>query len=271
MTELRQWVSLRGVTADGADPDADYVLQAGLTGIGGAPPRDPGDLALVGEDGSISGPDYRATRVITVPVLIKRFLDGGVVPDPEAAMRAYRYLARAWAPSGTDTEEELRIYLPGYGPSDDVARFYGRPRTDMAGDLSRLAYGTIKALGSFSALDPLAYGPEVVDSGSGTVNVTNDGDVATRRATLTITGSGGTPVVSNPQDGGGSVAWLTALANGAVRHVNLRTATVTDAGGIDRGSEVATASTYFVLQTGVNALELTGATSLSVTHQPAYN
>lgn len=261
------WAELDGVRIDGCDTTATYgILADSIGGLGFGETRSV-DLERVGDDGAESGTDRQQTRVVTIPVVIKAETPGGD-GDPREAMRALRLLKRAWRPTGD--EQMLRVGVPGVLPDADEVVFFGRPRGTMEVVLSRLAGGIVYARCTFHALDPRGYGAAETQSGSGTFTLTNDGDDVTPRAVLTLTGNGGTPTVTNNTDGGGAVGWSVPLANGAERLINLRTLQVTDGGGVDRAGEIASASTWFVLQPGANELVVSGGGAVEATLRPGY-
>jgi hypothetical protein len=255
---------LNGVTIDGADEEATYVLLADSIGGLGLPEPRVADLERTDDHGTVAGVDYTTSRVLRIPIAIK------AADDPEAAMVALRALKAAWKPTGP-TDDVLSITLPGYGPSDDVVRFFGRPRTTLEVNLSRLGLGVVYALATFVALDPIGYGPTEVTAGSGTFTVTNAGDATSKRATIEVVGNGGTPVLVNNSDGGADVRFSQALGGGSSWFIDLATRTVVDGSGNDVfPSNVLAASLWPRLVPGSNSLTLTGAGSASVSHRSGW-
>lgn len=256
--------ALNGVTIDGADPDATYVLLAdSISGLGLPEPK-VSNLDRADDHGAVAPRDYAQPRVLRIPTAVN------VPEDTRGAWQALRTLKRAWKPTGP-TDQELTVYAPGIGPTDDTLRFYGRPRTTLDVN-ARMAYaGIIYALASFDALDPIGYGPVEEASGSGTFTVTADGDERTERATVTITGNGGTPIISNATDGGGNVVFTQPLANGDTWVIDLKARTVVDGAGTDVfQGRVATSSLWFGLQPGANQLTLTGAASAAFSYRSGW-
>jgi hypothetical protein len=255
---------LNGVTIDGADEDATYVLLAdSISGLGLPEPRT-ADLDRADDHGSVAGQDFTQPRALRIPIAIN------TPDDPAAAWAALRALKAAWQPTGP-ADDLLSIYAPGIGPSDDTLRFFGRPRTALDVNLRMVHAGIIYALATFVALDPIGYGPTEADSGSGTFSVTNAGDARTERATITITGNGGTPTIANASDGGGNVLFTEALAGAATWVIDLRARTVVDGSGNDVfAGNVAPSSLWFGLQPGANQLTLTGAASAALSFRSGW-
>ena len=256
---MELWAELNGVRLDGCDPDAAiFVMEESIGGLGLGPTTST-DQARVSRDGAVSGTDRQGPRTIPVPLSI--YLED----DPAGAMRAFRSLKRAWRPSGD--EEVLRLHVPGILPEGDEAWFYGRPRGDLDPALRQLHAGQVYVRAQFVALDPVMYGPEEVQAGT---TLTNDGDTWTDRAVIEITGNGGTPSITNPDDGSGAIGWLAPLANAAVRLIDLRTFQVTDGAGVSKAGEVSSGSTWFTLQPGTNTLSVSGVGAVETTLRPGY-
>lgn len=255
---------LNGLTIDGADEDATYVLLAdSISGLG-LPETRVADLERADDHGSVAGQDFAQPRALRIPVAIN------TPEDPRAAWAALRALKVAWRPTGP-TDDVLAIYAPGIGPSDDTLRFHGRPRTALDVNLRMVHAGIIYALATFMALDPIGYGPAEADSGSGTFSVTNAGDARTERATIVITGNGGTPAIANATDGGGNVLFTQALPAAATWTIDLKARTVVDSAGDDVfPGNVAPSSLWFGLQPGANQLTLTGAASAALSFQSGW-
>jgi len=254
--EVNEWTGkLRGVSfGAGSSWEIDETGIAGL----GAPAPTENDVDRGDRDGTIGGLEVLPRRVLTIPLV-------GSFASPGAAWAAFATLKAAWRKSSG--EEALDLRLPGM--TSDGLRYYGRPR-GLLEDLAALKSSTIRTLATFHALDPLAYGPEVVAGPGTTVVVANPGAEDTDRVTLKVIGDGGTPTITNADDGGGSIVFSSSVANTDERRIDLRAHTVTDETGTDRYSEVLSASTWFVLRPGTNTLTVTGATSAEVTFRPAY-
>jgi hypothetical protein len=259
-----QEATLNGVTADGADPDAVIqVVSPGISGLG-APDIDASDLNVAAEHGSVTGVDYAGPRTLRVPMVVQ------VADEPDLAVEAWRDLQTAWRPAAED--QRLDVKVPGIGPVDGVLSFFGRPRSGLEPRLQYVHAGIIFCQGTFVALDPIGYGPAETSSGSGTIVVVNSGDVASRRATVTITGNGGAPKLVNVNDGGTFVEFGATLAGAATWDVDLLAKTVVDSAGNDvyAAADVLSTSTWPRLQPGSNSLVLTGAASASVLYRDGY-
>ena len=260
-----QRVTLNGVVVDGADVDATYkILQPGITGLGAPDTASGSDLNVAAEHGSVTGADYTGTRTLRVPMVVH------VPEEPELAMDAWRDIQTAWAPAATD--QELLVKIPGIGPVDGTVSFFGRPRGSLEPRLQNLNAGVVFCQGTFVALDPVGYGPEQTAAGSGTVIVVNIGDVASRRATITITGNGSAPRIANIDDGGTFVEFGATLPGATTWAVDLLAKTVVDAAGADvyAAADVLSSSTWPRLVPGSNSLTITGAASASVAYRDGY-
>jgi hypothetical protein len=259
-----QQITLNGVLVDGADPTATYqILQPGISGLG-APDVAGGDLNVAAEHGSVKGADYTGTRTLRVPMVVQ------VENEPGLVMDAWRDLQTAWAPAAGD--QELLVKIPGIGPIDGTITFFGRPRGSLEPKLEYLNAGIVFCQGTFVALDPIGYGPEETETDSGTVLVTNIGDVASRRAVVTLAGNGGTPKIENVNDGGTFVEFGATLGGGSSWAVDLLAKTVVDGSGVDvyAAADVLSSSTWPRLVPGSNSLVITGAASASVTYRDGY-
>lgn len=254
---MTQVVTFRSLTI--GDCDEDYVLALpGVSGLGIPDVKILSEIPRYGDHGFVSGPDYLGQRTIGIPVSIHR------KDDPSAAMIDFRALKTAWQP--TTYDEILSITIAGYGPSDDTVRFYGRPRNAIDVDLSRHYTGTINALATFVALDPVGYGPEETDPlSTGSNTVTNPGDAPTARAILSLTGNGGTPVITNQSLGGRAILFQDPIPSSETWTIDLLRQTVRDASGDDQFSTISPASTWFHLGAGDNTLVLSGVASGSIT------
>lgn len=272
-----QTATLNGVTIDGTDPAAGLtgyaLMESGIQGLGWAEHNAFNDLPRVAGHGVVPGRDYMLPRVLRIPTVIHRRLTNAPdEPDPEAAMVAAAALKAAWAPRDDGVNQALSIYVPGIGGSGvDTLVYYGRPRGTLEMNLSRYAHGTVYMLPTFVATDPIAYGAASVTAGSGTFTVTNSGGLVSQRATITLTGNDGTPVLTNNDDSGRNITFGTVLATGETWTVDLAARTVVDSGGSDVfASNVLNASQWFGFQPGDNELVLSGASGASVSLQDAY-
>ena len=237
----------------------DWQIDApGITGLG-IPTARTRDAERGAGHGDVGGDDVLPRRILTVPLV-------GFFATPGDAWTAFETdLKVAWAESIVD--EALDLRLPGMPTTG--RRFYGRPR-GVDEDLADLKSSTIRGLCTFEALDPFGYGDEEFETGSGTFDVVNAGTASTDRVVLTITGNGGAPKIVNANDDGGDVTFAETLAGGAVRVVDLRAHTITDAGGTDAYDELAPGTLWTVLHPGTNSLTLTGAASVDVAFRPAF-
>lgn len=233
------------------------IDEPGISGLGIPSPRTR-DGERGDRDGDVGGDDVLPRRILSIPLIYSG-------ASPGAAWQALEEdLKVGFAESIVDEPLDLRLEgMPTTG-----RRFYGRPR-GVSEDLSSLKSGTIRALCTYEALDPLAYGDEVSSGAqSGTFVVTNAGTKATDRAILTIVGNGGTPRIVNNSDDGGDVRFGEAVSG--TRVVDLRAHTVVDGSGNDAYDELSSSSLWFELLAGGNSLTLTGATSVAVVHRPAF-
>lgn len=238
---------------------SDWQIDApGISGLG-IPTARTRDAERGSNAGDVGGDDVLPKRVLYVPLV-------GVFADPGAAWNAFETeLKTAWAESIVD--EVLDLRLPGMPTTG--RRFYGRAR-GLEEDLEDLKSSTIRALCTFEALDPYGYGDEELVSDSGTFDVVNGGTATTDRVVFAITGNGGTPKIVNADDDGGDVTFAEPLAGGALRIIDLRAHTITDAGGVDAYEDLAPGSLWTALHRGTNTLTLTGAASVDVTFRPAF-
>lgn len=254
---MTQTVTFRNLIIGGCDED--FVLAApGISGLGIPDVKILAELPKYGDHGFISGGDFLSQRILGIPIMIHRR------SDPATAMAAFRTLKTAWRPASSN--EMLSIHSIGYGPSDSTVRFFGRPRTAIDVDLSLHFTGTINALATFVALDPVGYGPEQTNAlvaGANTVN--NPGDAPTSRVTISLTGNGNTPSLTNPTLGGRTILFQNPIPNGETWVIDLFEQTVIDGSGDDRFSTISPASTWFHLGAGDNTLVLAGVGSGSIT------
>lgn len=239
--------------------DTDYPGLGGIRGLGVPEPRRSDQQRGQG-DGDARGPDRYPARTLTMPVVVLGDTDDDTWGN-------YRALAVAWQRSQTDLELQLR--LPG--SAQTVVSYFGRP-SGLPGDPHGLRTNTLATAAEFRC-DPYAYGAEVVsavDAASPlTITAANLGDLGadTDRAVLTLVTAGGTPTITNTTTGG-VIAFATAVTGTYV--LDLRAQTVTKA-SVAKDHELSAASTWFALAGGVdNVIAFTGATSLQITHRPAF-
>ena len=259
-----QRVTMNGVVIDGGDTTATYqIVRPGIGGLG-APDDTSSDLNVAAEHGSVTGADYAGPRPLRIPMVTQ------VEAEPELAMTAWRDLQTAWVPAAAD--QELKVTIPGIGPATGSLTFFGRPRGSIEPRLEYLYAGIIFSRGQFVALDPIGYGPLETTAGSGTIVVVNSGDVASRRAPITIPANGSAPKIVNTTDGGTCVEFGATLAGATTWAVDLLAKTVVDASGNDvySAADVLSTSTWPRLVPGSNSLVLTGAASASVAHRDGY-
>jgi hypothetical protein len=234
----------------------NYPGIGGIRGLGILEPRR-SDQARGHRDGDARGPDRYPARNLFAPV--------EVIGDTPALVWAnYRALAVAWRRS--DVDLELAVRIPG--GAETSLSFFGRP-TGLPGDPHGLK-GHLTTAAEFRC-DPLAYGAPVVsatDSSSPlTITAATLGEADTDRAVLTVVAAGGTPVVTNTTTGG-VISFAGAVTGTYV--IDLRAQTVTKA-GVNRDQDITAGSPWFDLAGGVNnVITFTGATSVQITHRPAY-
>jgi hypothetical protein len=125
------------------------VLMGALTKINLAPPGIKGlavftpksaDVALDLADGSYSAPEFQASRIITVPMVI-------LGDTPADAMSILSGLNVAWSPVAADVP--IYMQLPGFGKFHAL----GRPR-GLDEHLEHLRAGVIDVLGTFFCPNP---------------------------------------------------------------------------------------------------------------------
>lgn len=261
VTDFETTLSLNGVTIAGTCGDF-MLMNDSISGLG-MPDAKVSDLDRADDNGSVAGEDFAQARTLSFPVSMKR-------GSTRLAMEALRTLKKAWRPAGP-VDDTLDIKIPGVGPSNDTLRFYGRPRSTLDVDLHWLSGGIISSLATFVALDPIGYGPTVTVTGSPNASVNNTGDANSKRATITITGNGGIPTLTNATDGGGNVLFSQTLGSGQTWVIDLyRRDVVTGAGNDAFAGNVLASSLWFRLVPGVNSLTLTGAASMVISHRSGW-
>lgn len=174
---------------------------------------------------------------------------------------ALRTLVAAWAPPTTGAEQYLDLRYPGFG--ETTLRMYG-VFEDIGDQLGAdIAVSKVARLTcTFLATDPLMYG-------AAATTTTNAGNAYTDRATVTVTGTGGTPEIINTNDSNGWILWATTLAVGATRIIDMRAKTVVDGSGNDKRGELSNASNWFRFRPTTNTLSVTDC-SVSTVLRPAW-
>lgn len=210
------------------------------------------DVTALGRAGAIGNVDDADVRSIDIEFMVRS-------GTASACLAAFDDVVEAFRPA--TSEATLDIRYPG--APETTVRFYGRPRGVRAGSVGESARGVMRGgVARFEALDPLRYG-------AGTVSTTNAGNASTDRATITLTGTGGTPSITNTSDSSGAIVWNTTLAGSATRIIDLRAKTVVDGSGTDYRSEVLNTSTWFRFVPGTNTLTVSGC-SQSTSLRPAW-
>lgn len=254
-------VTLNGVTIGGCGTDF-VISESNVVGLG-IPDVKALDLDLQSAHGNTASRDFLAQRTLGIPIIIYR------KNDPTAAMAALRTLKTAWQPTNSGNNDDLlTVVADGIGPTNGTLSFFGRPRGGLEADLNRHHSGLINVFASFACLDPLGYGNTESTSGT-SLNINNVGDATTDRITLTVTGNGGTPVITNTTDDGRAIRFGTTLAGAATRQIDVRNKTVLN-GSLDTYSELSPTNQWFDLLPGVNSVTVTGASSINITWRPAW-
>lgn len=235
----------------------DYLWGADAPAGLGIPTPETSDLAAAGE-GIIGGADRLRNRIIRVPMIV--LVDDGSAED------SLDDLKRAWRPSQTTTELDLRL-------SADARRYYGRPR-GLEVDVTRIEQGYIAAVGTFDALDPYAYDTtttSVTADTSSPVVIPNQGTAATTRVTLTVTGNGNKPNLVNTSDPhSGRIRFRAALGVDQTVTIDLRTFAVRNSSNNRVDQLISPVSDFFVIEAGNNTVSFTGCASVSAVVRPAY-
>jgi hypothetical protein len=182
-------------------------------------------------------------------------------------------LLEAWRTPGDGSEVALDVRVPG--TAETVLRYYGQPRSARA-STPGWANGTalVEVDCEFFASDPFAYGAEVsVTSGLGatTLSSASLGDLGTTtdRATITLSGNGSTPIVTNSTTGG-FIAFGSGLGATQVAVIDLRLGTVAVNSTLTP-SIVASSTTWITLQGGQdNTLTMSGAGAVTIAYRPAF-
>lgn len=220
------------------------------------------DYDRVLRHGSVTGADFLSPRVLSLTIKL-------VAATATTAGQALTTLKAAWRPSTTTAEVELDVRFPG--TAETSMKAYIKPRgAQVVLDQGSADRGVMVVQCLAHCLDPMFYGAAVATNVTTTQTVTNAGNMETDRCIITITGSGGTPTLTNAGDSSGTIVFNTTLAGATTRILDLRTQTMTDNSGNDKTSELASSTNWFVLQSGANSCTLTGATSAAFSHRPAY-
>lgn len=263
--------SVRGVTFGLGQQDYMWGVDA-PNGLGIPVPQS-ADQQLP-RDGSWGGIDRVTKRTIRIPITIvgsEAFDDETLLTPAEVAERNLDVLKRAWRPSNDVVELDLRFAGP-------ERRFFGRCR-GLEIDLTRIDQGIVYADGTFDALEWLAYDTGVIEPEEPTLSspvaIPNLGNVATTRCVLTVTGNGGTPVISNDDDPfKGFIRFRKPLPNGVSVRINLSTLrTVTNTEDrIPCDEYISPLSTFFVIEPDPvgNTVTFTGCASIGFRVRSAY-
>lgn len=257
MTITADWQGEIGSLTFGAGTDFRWLAD-GFAGIG-LPEFRVSDLTRGPLVPGVSATfDTLEGRLLTFPLSVSK-------STASATQQAWQTLKAAWKPSST--EQSLDLRMPGM--PETVMRCYGRPR-GLSGDTILNNGLQISAVASFLATDPHWYGGEVSVSAdsSSPIPVVNAGDADTRRCTLTVVASGGTPVLTNPSDPDtGTITFATTFTGTAVLDLNAQTCTVS---GVSREDLIDPSSLWFVIVPGTNSITFTGVTSVASVTRPAY-
>lgn len=255
-------ITLNGTIIGGCG--SDFVLaEDSLSGFG-MPDVKPMDIDLQLNHGMVASRDFLSSRIIGIPIIIYR------PGDPGAAMAAARQLKAAWQPARDGNDDILTVEAEGIGPLNDKLTFFGRPRGGLELDLVKHHAGLITAYGSFTCLDPLGYGDEETSTGT-LLDVDNIGTAATDRISITITGNGETPVITNNTDEERAIRFGEPLTSGWIRNIDVRAKTVVEGQvGDDRYSNLSPTNQWFDILPGVNSITVTGAASIDITWRSAW-
>lgn len=206
--------------------------------------------------GVVSSFDTLEGRLVVFPITIAR-------STATLTQQAFQTLKAAFKPATSDTTLDLRT--PGMPETQMLA--YGRPR-GVSGEQWEPHGRTVSCVASFLCTDPYWYGAAVAISAdsSSPIPIVNAGDASTRRCALTVVGSGGTPVITNPN--GGDITFAAALSGTATLDLDAQTCTVS---GVSREDLVSPSSPWFVIQAGTVNVTFTGCTSVASSTRPAYH
>lgn len=242
------------------------LLNPGPAGTVGGPPVNTVHLTRQVADGDILGRSVRAGRQITIPVQLLDEHDAAGVRD------LARDLVAGWRVERTG---ELTLEAREPGTPETVMYYPGKPGT-VDVDTRSWYFGLLTASLEWECSDAYGYGATATledQTGTFTLDAADLGDTEadTRRATLTIHGDGGTPVLVNTTDDGRDLTFTDALAGGDDYVIDLYTQTVTRSGS-NANASVSSSSAWFCLRGGVtNSLTLSGAASVDLTWRPAYH
>lgn len=219
----------------------------------GSPAVRSAELQLSDRDGGWAGVDRLETREIVLAVGV----DG--TPDTSAYGALFDALMAAWAPRSDD----ITVTWQRFGRR---RRVLARPRGLVVDWNEDFHLGAAKVAGRFICQDPIIYDDnETTVTGTGTVVVTNGGNYPTW-ATVTITGPTAAVTLRNTTDQNRAIS-LTELPGTTT--VDLKRKTVTS-GGSDVFHKVSPGTTWWRVLPGANSLQLTGATSFTVTFRSGW-
>lgn len=253
MTLTADWsVEYNGVIVGAG---TSYKLLVAGTSIGGLPITRTADQPRGSAHGIVASTDRLGGRTITLAL--------ACTLGSSSVWTTYQAFRNAWTPASSDQPLDLRMS----GLPQNVMRFYGRPR-DVVEDVELWSRGLIRWLATFQATDPKMYG--ILASGSGTsYTVTNSGASASDRITVTLTGDGGTPLVTNATTGK-TIRFASTVAAGASRVLDVRARTCVDGSGVDKRAELSNLTTWLDLSAGANSITVTGAASAQLEWRPAW-
>lgn len=249
-------------------PGTSYRIRntRGLGGLLDTPSLRTDDMARTASDGMSLGKVYAQFRTLSWRIGVESSLSSNVTSD-------VRTLLKAWRAPQDGSEVALDVRVPGL-PETSV-RYYGQPRS-VVSETTGWANprGLVEVDCEFYCSDPFAYGASVADNsntGTFTIAAANLGDLGadTDRVTLTITGNGGTPSITNDTTGGTIVA-ATALTSGASWTIDLHVRTLSS-GSTSYPQYVSASTTWFKLKGGTeNSLTLTSASWVDISYRPAF-
>lgn len=233
----------------------DYVWKGGFAGSGFEVRS--ADLSRgVQVPGASTSFDVIEKRLFRIPVQIEKSTQA-------ACQQSLQTLKAGWKPTSADTYLDVR--MPG--TPETTMRLYGRPR-GVLNEQWDLTGRILWVVLEFAAVDPFFYGAAAAISAdsSSPIPIVNAGDASTRRCTLTVVGSGGTPVITNPNVG--HITFSGALSGTATIDLDAQTVTVASA---SREDLVDPSSTWFTIAAGTNNVTFTGCTSVASSTRPAYH
>lgn len=177
----------------------------------------------------------------------------------------------AWYPDPLGTDVRLDARFPG--APEKLVSYYGRPRHVIEASEWTYQLGVLVQQFEFAALDPYGYGATRTVTGATTtatlplIDMGNVGAIS-RRATITVHGNGGTPVITSTTDSSRHITFAAPLAVDAVIDMHEQTVTI---GGVSTPGAIAGTSPWLRLIGGVaNSLTIAGCASVDITWRPAY-